>query len=212
MLVTNPNHCLLHQDKKETKMTKLEVAIKKRAVILELISEIKFGFERRFELNVNPHCEHDMAERIGGILISLPERFNDRKIAIEKPTKLNYFNWNKFNESLKLKPQLIFKSISLNQLSTISSLVLTLLLERTANLHLHNCELIVKEAVAQNQPRFTVESLTLIETNITLPSSFTEDSFANLKSLTLKSSHFDIDPSIKLKNVKILTLSGRDTT
>ena len=113
--------------------------------------------------------------------MSLPERFNDRKIAIEKPTKLNYFNWNKFNESLKLKPQLIFKSISLNQLSTISSLVLTLLLERTANLHLHNCELIVKEPVTQNQPRFTVESLTLIETNVTLPNSFTKDSFANLK-------------------------------
>ena len=113
--------------------------------------------------------------------MSLPERFNDRKIAIEKPTKLNYFNWNKFNESLKLKPQLIFKSISLNQLSTISSLVLTLLLERTANLHLHNCELIVKEPVTQNQARFTVESLTLIETNVTLPNSFTKDSFANLK-------------------------------
>ena len=34
MLVTNPNHCLLHQDKKDTKVTKLDVAIKKRTVIL----------------------------------------------------------------------------------------------------------------------------------------------------------------------------------
>ena len=30
--------------------------------------------------------------------------------------------------------------------------------------------------------------------------------------MTLKSSHFDIDPSIKLENVEILTLSGRGTT
>ena len=67
---------------------------------MEVVCDIRFVFERRFEMNVNPQCEHDMAGRLAAVINSLPDKFNDRKIVIEKPTKLSYFNWDTFIDDL----------------------------------------------------------------------------------------------------------------
>ena len=96
----------------------MEVELKKRRVILELVTEVRFVFERRFELNVNPECDHQMAERLATIILALPDKFNDKKIVIERPTKLCSFNWDTFAGHMRVRPELTFKMIWLAQFKT----------------------------------------------------------------------------------------------
>ena len=108
-----------------------------------------------------------MATRLGNILKLLPDKYDDKKVIIEKPTNLCNFVWENFSKYLLQRPNMVFKTIWLQSFKSHSQFIMNVLLEKTSKLHLVDCNMKCetydnKEIIIK---KFAIETLSMVDSD-----------------------------------------------
>ena len=110
--------------------SELQAEMRKRSMILDHVQECRIILvHNQFG---KKDCEHSVSERVAEIILSLPERFEKKKVSILDQGNLqNQFNWKEFLlYACSLRPSMIFKQLKLTQVNIDDPRIFGLLLAK----------------------------------------------------------------------------------